>query len=162
MEKKRTNRRKGTVKSRMHLERRKTISSRKYWKQTPSNKRQWIKTSSSSSSSCHALSKDIPDPLSPPLRIVHCFRLVFRAISRIYTELLYVGSSWSSCLCSAMWRGPQEYITYELVPTSPAVSRMFGGSNFDSFVMGGWWPYSCCFVGCYLRDFFNIARSILV
>ena len=86
-----------------------------------------------SSSSCHAISTDIPDPLSPPLPIVHCFRQVFRATSRIDTELLYVGSSWSSCLCSAMWRGPQEYIAYELVPTSPAVSRMSGSSNFDSF-----------------------------
>ena len=30
------------------------------------------------------------------------------------------------------------------------------------FVMGGRWPYSWCFVGCCLLDFFNIARSILV
>ena len=30
------------------------------------------------------------------------------------------------------------------------------------FVMGGKWPYSCCFVGCCLQDLFNIARSILV
>ena len=30
------------------------------------------------------------------------------------------------------------------------------------FVMGGRWPYSCCFVGCCLQDLFNIARSILV
>ena len=30
--------------------------------------------------------------------------------------LLYIGSSWSSYLCSSMWRGPQEYVTYELVP----------------------------------------------
>ena len=29
-------------------------------------------------------------------------------------------------------------------------------------VMGGWWPYSCCFMGCCLQDLFNIARSILV
>ena len=28
------------------------------------------------------------------------------------------------------------------------------------FVMGGWWPYSWCFVGCCLKDMFNIARSI--
>ena len=27
--------------------------------------------------------------------------------------------------------------------------------------MRGRWLYSCCFVGCYLRDLFNIARSIL-
>ena len=30
------------------------------------------------------------------------------------------------------------------------------------FVMGGWWPYSCCFVECCLQDLFKIARSILV
>ena len=29
-------------------------------------------------------------------------------------------------------------------------------------VMGGRWPYSCCFVGYCLQDLFNIARSILV
>ena len=28
------------------------------------------------------------------------------------------------------------------------------------FVMGGRWPYNCCFVGCCLQDLFNIARSI--
>ena len=41
-----------------------------------------------SSSSSHAISTDIPKPLSPPLPIVHCFRQVFRAISHIGTELL--------------------------------------------------------------------------
>ena len=30
------------------------------------------------------------------------------------------------------------------------------------FVMGGWWPYNCCFVACCLQDLFKIARSILV
>ena len=30
------------------------------------------------------------------------------------------------------------------------------------FMMGGRWPYSCCFVGCCLQDLFNIACSILV
>ena len=30
------------------------------------------------------------------------------------------------------------------------------------FVMGCRWPYSGCFVGCFLQDLFNIARSILV
>ena len=54
-----------------------------------------------SSSSCRAISTDIADPLSPPLPIVHRFWLIFRATPRIYTELLYVGSSWSPCLYSA-------------------------------------------------------------
>ena len=87
-------------------------------------------------SSCHAISTDIPDPFSPPFSIVHCFQQFFRATSCISTELLYVGSSWSSCLCSSMWRGPQEYVTYEFIPTSPAVSRMSGSSHFDSFCNG--------------------------
>ena len=55
-----------------------------------------------SSSSCRAISTDIPDHLLPPLTIVYCFQQVFRATSCIGTELLYVGSSWSSCLCLAM------------------------------------------------------------
>ena len=76
-----------------------------------------------------------PSLATPPYRLL--LPQVLKATSRIGTELLYVGSSWSSCLCTSMWRGPQEYITYELVPTSPAVSRMSGSSNFDSF-RDGW------------------------
>ena len=87
----------------------------------------------SSSSSRRAIRTDILDPLSSPLSIVHCLQQVFRFTSGIGTELLYVDSSWSSCLYSSMWRGPQECTTYELVPTSPAVSRMSGSSNFDCF-----------------------------
>ena len=117
-------------------------------------------SSSSSSSSCRTISTDIADPLSQPLPIVHCFRQVFRHTFRIYTELPYVGSSWSSCFCSTMWRGPQGYITYELAPTSPTESRMSGSSNLDSF--RGKWPYSCYFVGCYPQDLFDIAHSIVV
>ena len=89
--------------------------------------------SSSSLSPCCAISMDIPDPLSPPLPIVHCFWQVFWAISPIGIELLYVGLSWLSCLCSSMWRGPQEYIIYELVPTSLAVYCLSGSSNLNSF-----------------------------
>ena len=90
-----------------------------------------------SSSSCRAISTDIPDPLSPLLPIVHRFWQVRRATNRILTELLYVGSSWPPCFCTAIRRGPLEYITYELVPTSPEVSCMFGSSNLDSF-RDGW------------------------
>ena len=59
-----------------------------------------------SSSSCRAASTDIPDPLSPLLPIVHRFWQVFRATSRILTELLYVCSSCPSCFCSAIWGCP--------------------------------------------------------
>ena len=83
--------------------------------------------------SCHAASTDFPDPLSPLLPIVHRLWQVFRATSRILTQLLNVCSSWSSCFCPAICAGPLEYIPYELVPASPAVSRMSGLSNLDSF-----------------------------
>ena len=36
-----------------------------------------------------------------------------------------------------MWGGPQEYVPYEFVPTSPVVSHMSASSNFDSFRDGG-------------------------
>ena len=84
-----------------------------------------------------AIITDISDPFSPPLPIIHCFWQIFRVTSNICTELLYVCSSWTSCLYSSPWRVPREYITYELVPTSPAVSRMSGSSNSDS-LHNGW------------------------
>ena len=60
---------------------------------------QYVRCACSSLSSCRAASTDIPDPLSPLLPIIHRFWLVLKATSRILTELLYVGSSWSSCFC---------------------------------------------------------------
>ena len=85
-------------------------------------------------SSCLAISMDFPDSLSLSLSLSRSLLPAgLQVTSRIGTELLYVGSSWSFYLCSSMWRAPQGYITYELVPTSPAVSCMSGSSNFDSF-----------------------------
>ena len=60
----------------------------------------------SSSSSCCAISTNIPDPLSSALHIVHCFWQVLRATPRIITELLYVDLSWLPWFSSAMCRGP--------------------------------------------------------
>ena len=89
------------------------------------------------SSSCRAASTDIPDPLSPLLPIVHRFWQVFRATSRILTKPRYVGSSLSSCFCLAIWWGPQENMTYDLVPASPAMSCVSDSFKFDSFRNGG-------------------------
>ena len=44
------------------------------------------------------------------ISIVHHSWEVFQATSCIGTEVFYIGSSWSSYLCSSTWRGPQEYI----------------------------------------------------
>ena len=83
--------------------------------------------------SCRVTSTDIPDPFSSLNPIIHRFWQVLRATSRISTELLYVGSNWSPCFCSTTCGGPLEYITYDLVPTSPVVSCIPGSTNFDSF-----------------------------
>ena len=112
--------------------------------------------------SCRAAGTHLPEPPSPPVSIIHRSQEVFKAKFRIGIELSYIGSSWSSCLCSSMWRGPLEYITYEFVLTSPAVSCMSGLSKLDSFCDGVRWLYSCCFVGCCVQYLFNIAHSILV
>ena len=58
--------------------------------------------------------------LSPLVSIVHRSRKTLQVTSCICTELLSIGSSWSSNLCSSMWKGPPEYIAYEFVFTSPA------------------------------------------
>ena len=114
---------------------------------------------SSSSSFCSAISTDFSDLSHHPLPIVHRFRQVLRATPRILTEQLYVVSSWSPWFCLSIWRSPLEYIIYELVPASPAVSCMSGCLTWIVFVLGGRLPYSCCFVACCLQDLFNIGRE---
>ena len=88
------------------------------------------------SSSCYPASTDLVDPLSPPVSTnLYRYRAVVYRFC-IGTDMLYIGSSWPSCLCSSMWRGPREYIAYELILTSLAVSRMSASSNLDSFRNG--------------------------
>ena len=101
-----------------------------------------------SSSSCRATCTDLSDPLSPSLR----------GGLPGYILYWYIGSSWSSCLCSFMWRGPQEYIAREFVLTSPAVSRISNSSNLDSFRDG--WPYSYCLMGFCLQHSCVIAVKL--
>ena len=86
------------------------------------------------SSSWRATSVNLTDPLLPTFSIIRCF---FKATSCTSTSLLYIGSSWSSCLYSSMRKGPQEYVTYEFVPTPSVESRMSGSPNLDSF-RDGW------------------------
>ena len=91
----------------------------------------------------------LPDPISPRFSIVHRSRGVFQAISCVSTELWYIDSSWSSCLCTSMWRGLQEYVNYEFVLTSPVVPRMSGSSNFDRFRDG--WQVAVHLLFCVVR-----------
>ena len=88
-----------------------------------------------SSLSYRAASMGLHEHLSPPFSIVHRSREIFQATC-IGTELLCIGSGLSSKLRSSMWRGPQEYITYEFFLIFPADSRMSGSSHADSFCDG--------------------------
>ena len=84
--------------------------------------------------SCHTTSMDtLTLSHHPSLSSIASVRSSWLHLVCIDTELLYIGSSWSSCLCSSIWRGPREYVTYEFVLTSPVLSRMAGSSNLDSF-----------------------------
>ena len=85
------------------------------------------------------------------------FRLVLRTTSRVCTELLWVGSCWTSTICSSVWRSPQEKVTqfFSSVPHVFFLIRIV-------LEMGSWWTCNCCFVRCYFQDLFSMARSILV
>ena len=92
---------------------------------------------SSSSSLCCTASTDLSDPLSPPS---------LSSIAPGRSSRLYPVSALSCCIYILAGRPafarpckgcPQEYIAYESVLISPAVSRMSGSSNFDSF-RDGW------------------------
>ena len=104
-----------------------------------------------SSSSWHATSTDIPDSLLPLSAIVLRFWQVLWATSHILTELLYVGSSWS---CEGVHSRTSLMSSSLLLQQCPVCLVCL---TCIVFVMGGRWPDSCCFVGCYLQDLFKIA-----
>ena len=89
------------------------------------------------------------------------FWKVLRATSCILTELLYVGPSWSSCFCSAIWgshrRTSVMSLSLLLQPCPACLVRL----TWIVFVMGGRWPYSWCFVRCCLQDLFKLLTAFL-
>ena len=111
----------------------------------------------SSTSSFRAASTDFPDPLSPPVSIIHCSRRVLQATSSIGRELLCVGFSWSSSFARPCewvhWSTSLMRSSFLLRQCSACLVRLI----WIVFVMGG----SCSFVECYLQDSFNMTRSIL-
>ena len=107
------------------------------------------------SSSCHAASTDIPDPLLPllagpqgyipyPHRAAVCrFKLVTLLL------LSHVRGVHRTSLMSSS-------LLFQQCPA--CLVRL----TWIVFMVGGRWSYSCCFVGYCLQDLFKIARSILV
>ena len=92
----------------------------------------------------------------------HCFRQVLRATSRSTQSCcMYVRADRPAFIrpCERVHRSTSLMCSSLLLQQCPACLVRL---NFIVFVMGGRWPYSCCFVGCCLQDLFNISRSILV
>ena len=75
-----------------------------------------------SSLSWRAASKDFPDSHSPFVSIIHRFRQVLYKTSCVRTEVLLIGSSWSSNTYTNVWRVPLKNVAYEFILTSPKVS----------------------------------------
>ena len=96
-------------------------------------------------------------------------------------SLLFIASGWSSGLHPVSSHSCCMYVWTD----RPALARPYVGVHRSTslmssslllqhcsaclvrltwivFVMGGRWPYTWCFGGCYRQDLFNIARNILV
>ena len=108
-----------------------------------------------SSSSCHAAGADLPDPLLPPVSIVHRSREVFQLHPDRHRAVL-AGRPAFAHPCEGVHRSTSLMSSSLLLQQCPACLTLI------VFVMDGRWPYSCCFVGCYLQDLFNTASNIHV
>ena len=103
-----------------------------------------------------------PWPSLSTFPIIHRLWQVFRAASRIFTELLFVCSSWSSYLARlyvGVHRSTSLMSSSLLLQQCPACLVRL---TWIVFVIGGRWPYSWCLVGCCRQDLFNIVCNILV
>ena len=116
-------------------------------------------SSSSSSSSCRAASTDILNPLSPLLAVVHRLWQVLRATSHSCCMYVRAGRPALSRPYVGVHRSTSLMSSSLLLQQCPACLVPL---TWIVFVMGGRWPYSWCFVGCYCQDLFNIVRKILV
>ena len=107
------------------------------------------------SSSFRAASADIPDPLSPPLPIIHRFWQVFR---------LHPVSSQSYCMYVRPGRPAFAWPYAGVQRSTSLMSSSLLLRQYPSclarltcivFVMGGKWPYNWCLVGCCRQDLFK-------
>ena len=100
--------------------------------------------------SCHQHGYPRPSLANPP----YCSSPL--ACPQGYTLYLrraeYVGSSWSPAYartCEGVHRSTSLMNSSLILLQCPACLVRL---TLIVFVMGGWWPYSCCFVGCCLQD----------
>ena len=112
------------------------------------------------SSPCRVASTDIPDPLSPLLRIIHRFWQVKTCQKR---WMIYPVSSHSCCMYvragrpAFAWPYAGVHRSTSLMSSSLLLQRCpvcLLRLNLIVFVMGGRWPYSWCLVGCWTASIY--------
>ena len=106
---------------------------------------------------------DFPNSLSchfsiSPIASVRSSRLHPVSVQSCYRKV-QVGSPTFAHLCDRVYRRMLLMSQSLSLQQCPACSVHL---IWMVLQMGGWWPYSCCFVGCCFQDLFNIAHSILV
>ena len=89
-----------------------------------------------------------------PVPILHRPKHFLYTESSVRTELVYSSPCWSINNDAFMFLNTKENMVCEFVLTSP---ETVSPSSKMIFEMGSMWLYSCCFVGCYFQDFFNIS-----
>ena len=107
----------------------------------------------SSSSSCHAASEDLPDPLRPPFAPGRSLRLHPISAQSCCMQILACRPAFPRP-CEGVHRSMSLMSLSLLLQQCPTCLVRL---TWIVFVMSGKWPYSCCFVGCCLQDLFNIA-----
>ena len=113
------------------------------------------------SSSCHAASTDLPGPLLSPFSIIHCSWLVFKAIPCISTELLYIGSRWSSCNCRPCEGVHKSISLMSLSLFLQQCPTCLVRITWIVFVMGDRWPYGCVLWSAAFRIYSVLLTAIV-
>ena len=95
---------------------------------------------------------------SPSYYILHCIWKIFSLTSRAVTKLVNIHFHWASNTSMSMLKWPKWCITREFIFVSLADSCK---SFLSQMILeiGGSLSYSCCYVGCYFHEAFDIARS---
>ena len=118
---------------------------------------------SSSSSSSRVAGTDFPDSILPVIPIIHRSRQVFKSTSCVHTESCYryflLGRPTLARPCEKVHRRTSLMILSLFLQQSPTYLVRLTWMVLE---IGGRWPYSYCFVGCWFEDLFNTARNILV
>ena len=115
------------------------------------------------SSSCRDINTDIPDPI---LAILLYRPLLPPGLQGYIPYLLRAAVYWFLAgspafarPCEGVHRSTSLMSSSLLLQQCPACLVRL---TWIVFMIGGKWPYSCCFEGCCLQHLFNIACSIVV